>query len=348
MHKKLIVVCRQLDQETPQPAQRFSWEQFLVWVDKQRQLAEEVVSCYEAGCFGYWPHRQLEQKGVRNYVVRPRSWDEYHQKVKTDQRDAKELVLALSRYVEGNRSALSVVRVPTEAQEQRRSLSRQRQSLHQERQRLAAKGRSHGCYYGLRHSLLGAWWSPSHWEKLLPELSPILLELLEPLRQLIEAVEKALQASTRALEKAAPAGLIKGLGNLSHENIEREVLDWERFRNRRQVSSYTGLCPSEDSSAQRRFQGSINKHGNRRLRPLLIEASWRLLIHQKQYRTIKKWSGLWSDSKVSKGRRKKMIVAIARQFAVDLWRIKTGRTSPEKLGLEVWPLPAPVPAQAAA
>jgi hypothetical protein len=31
--------------------------------------------------------------------------------------------------------------------------------------------------------------------------------------------------------------------------------------------------------------------------------------------------------------RKKAIVAVARQLAVDLWRIKTGRLSAEELGL---------------
>jgi transposase len=52
------------------------------------------------------------------------------------------MALCLDRYVSGNREAFCVVRVPTEAQEQKRSLSRQRESLQQARQRLAAQGRS--------------------------------------------------------------------------------------------------------------------------------------------------------------------------------------------------------------
>ena len=35
----------------------------------------------------------------------------------------------------------------------------------------------------------------------------------------------------------------------------------------------------------------------------------------------------------TKAARKKAIVAVARQLAVDLWRIRTGRLSAEKLGL---------------
>ena len=34
-------------------------------------------------------------------------------------------------------------------------------------------------------------------------------------------------------------------------------------------------------------------------------------------------------------KRKKAIVALARQLAVDLWRVRTGRLTPEQLGLEI-------------
>ena len=61
--------------------------------------------------------------------MRPRDWDEYGKKVKTDKRDAKAMVLCLDGYVSGNQEAFCVVRVPTEAEEQARSRSRQRESL---------------------------------------------------------------------------------------------------------------------------------------------------------------------------------------------------------------------------
>ncbi len=150
VHLDRYVVVRQIDGGAPQPAQRFSPEQFLAWVKKQTELAEKVYSCYEAGPFGYSLHRKLATLGVTNYVVRPRDWDEYGQKVKTDKRDAKQLVLHLDRYLAGNRDAFCVVRVPTEAEEQARSRSRQRESLQKEKQRLAAQGRSHALYYGAR------------------------------------------------------------------------------------------------------------------------------------------------------------------------------------------------------
>lgn len=211
-------------------------------------------------------------------MARPRDWDEYGKKVKTDKRDAKQLVLGLDRYVNGNPDGFSVVRVPTEAEEQERSLTRQRESLQQEKQRLAAEGRGNSLDYG--HALSGDWWNQATWEALAPTLPAIVVNLWEPLRRLIAAVEEELKARTKEIVSAAPDELPLGLGELTHEILDREVANWDRFKNRRQGASYTGMCPREDSSDQRRFQGAINKHGNPRVRPVLVEAMWRLVQFQ--------------------------------------------------------------------
>jgi len=334
VHLDRYVVVRILEGGTPQPPQRFEPAEFLLWVAKQLTRAAKVFTCYEAGPFGYSLHRQLEKMGATNYVVRPRDWDEYGKKVKTDKRDAQQLALALARYVGGNRDAFCVVRVPSPEQEQRRSVSRQRESLQQHKQRLAAQGRSHALYYGER--LQGEWWRQSVWKTTQAQVPAIVVELLEPLRRLISAVEVELKARTQELEQAAaPEELPVGLGKLTCQILEREIVDWKRFSNRRQVASYTGLCPREDSSSERRFQGSINKHGNARLRPVLIECLWRLSRFQPEYRLIKKWRPLLDDPKTSRARRKKIIVALARGFSVDWWRVRTGRCRAEDLGLKL-------------
>ena len=54
--------------------------------------------------------------------------------------------------------------------------------------------------------------------------------------------------------------------------IDREIGDWRRFNNRRQIASYTGLCPGEYSSGQKRLQGCVTKHGNPRLRAALAQS----------------------------------------------------------------------------
>lgn len=342
VHLDRYVVVRQLDGGTPQPPQRFSPSEFLVWAKKQAQLAEQVYCCYEAGPFGYSLHRKLVELGLTNYVVRPRDWDEYGKQVKTDKRDAKALVLHLDRYISGNKDAFCVVRVPTQAEEQARSRSRQRESFQKEKQRLAAQGRSHALYYGTH--LEGAWWTETLWKELV--MPPIVLELLAPLRRLIQALEQELQALSQALTAAAPQDLPIGLGKLTYEILEREVGDWHRFDNRRQVASYTGMCPREDSSNQRRFQGSINKHGNPRVRTALVEASWRLVQYQPTYKPVAKWLPLLTHAKTTRSKRKQIIVAIGRQFSVDWWRVRTHRCQAAELGLQTKPTPpavAPTP-----
>jgi transposase len=333
VHLDRYVVVRIIEGGTPQPPQRFGPPEFLLWVAKQITLADKVFTCYEAGPFGYSLHRRLEKMGVTNYVVRPRDWDEYGKKVKTDKRDAKQLALHLDRYVNGNHEAFCVVRVPSPEQEQERSISRQRESFQRERQRLAAQGRSHALYYG--EHIQGEWWQEEVWKTLAVQLPPIVVNLLEPLRRLIGVMEVELKTRTQEVEAAAPEQLPVGLGKLTSQILEREVADWNRFKNRRQVASYTGLCPREDSSSDRRFQGSINKHGNRRLRPVLVECSWRLCAFQPEYRVVKRWRPELLNPKTSRPRRKKIIVAMARTFAVDWWRVRTGRCKPQDLGLQV-------------
>ena len=253
--------------------------------------------------------------------------------MKTDQRDAHELALCLDRYVSGNQKAFSVVRVPTPEEEQRRSRSRHRVSLLREVQRLAQQGRGIALYYG--HRLRGTgWWSGALWTEHQQSLPAHVLKLLGSLRRLIAVAEEELKAVTREIEGSAKSQeLPAGLGRLSAQILDREVGDWSRFGNRRQVASYTGLCPREDSSGPRRFQGSINKHGNRRLRTVLIECAWRLLRFQPQYRSVKKWRPLMEDPRATSSRRKRIITAIARQLAVDWWRIRTGRVQAKSLGL---------------
>jgi transposase len=329
VHASSIVVVRQIDAQAPQPAQRFSPELFAGFIRRQVERATAVHSCYEAGPFGYVLHRQLTKLGVKNLVVRPRDWSTYGEQIKTDSRDAGALCSCLDRFLSGNVGALAVVRVPSEAEEADRAVGRQRQSLARERVRLVLQGKSAARLRG--YVLPTYWWKP----KVLPTLSlpEELATQLASWQRVLLSIDTELQALTNQLQQAAPAGLPQGLGTMTWELIRREIGDWHRFRNRRQVASYTGLCPSEHSSGQSRRQGSITRHGNPRLRHLLVEAVWRLCRCQPRYRAIAKWHEALNDTHLSRARKKKIIVALARQLAVDLWRLATGRTNPATLGL---------------
>jgi len=330
VHADNIVVVRILDHSAPQPAQQFSPAKFRDWVRHQVTQAVTVSSCYEAGPFGYGLHRELVQLGVQNVVVQPVCLDERRTGVNHDKSDAKELAQRLDRYVCGNGEALATVRVPTPAEEQKRVESRQREQLRREVQRLAAQGRSLLLTQGYREKK--GWWLKRRWADLHDQLPVWLVERLEVFRRLLAALTAELAAATRALEAAAPALRPKGLGGLTYAVVEREVGDWQRFTNRRQVGSYTGLCGGVSSSGTSHHLLPITKHGNVRLRTALVELAWRMVHWQPDSKLVKKWQGVLGQAKATKAARKKAVVAIARQLAVDLWRWRTGRAQPADLG----------------
>jgi transposase len=330
VHADTIVVVRILDHSTPQPAQRFAWDKFRVWIKTQLTLAHAVHSCYEAGPFGYGLHRELVVLGVHNVVVQPVCLDERHTGVNHDASDARELALRLDRYVAGNHRQLATVRVPTPEQEQKRSESRQREQLRREVQRVAAQGR--GLLLTQGHREKAGWWTDRRWDDLKGRLPAWLVTRLEVFRRVLATLTTELLAATQALATVAPAVRPKGLGGLTYEVVEREVGQWDRFANRRQVGSYTGLCGGVSASGRSCQLRPITKHGNVRLRTALIELAWRLVLWQPDCKLVKKWWPVLGNAKASKAARKKVIVAMARQMAVDLWRWRTGRVKPETLG----------------
>ena len=164
------------------------------------------------------------------------------------------------------------------------------------------------------------------------QLPDWLLERLEVFRRVLQTLTVELSRASDAIAALAPAHRPKGLGGLTYEIVEREVLDWQRFNNRRQIASYTGLCGGVSSSGKTQRLLSTTKHGNVRLRTALIELAWRLTVWQPQSKLVRKWWPILGAARATTGARKKAIVAMARQMAVDLWRWRTGRASAEELG----------------
>ena len=333
VHVSKYKVVRQLGDLSAQPAQTFSPEQFLNFADKQLALADKVWCCYEAGPTGFWLHRALTKRGLEALVVVPARLDAYGRKVNNDHNDARALSSKLSRYVAGDKEALAVVRVPSPEQESRRALSRQRGQFGKTLRSLAAMGRSACLLEGYR--LRGPWWRLARWLKVCPELPSGLEEHLERFRPLMAETEKQIALLTKSLQAAAPKELPVGMGALTFSQIEREVLDWKRFRNRKQPASFAGLCGGVSASGEQHADLPITKHGNPRLRALLIEWAWRMVMFQPQARAVQRWKHVLLDGRVHTRRRKQAIVALARQLLVDLWRWRTGRATAQKLGWQL-------------
>jgi transposase len=191
VHQDFYVVVKQEGGTNPKPAQRFQKEAFLHWVAKLRKEGAEMHAVYEACGFGFGLQRQLTALGIHCYVVCPQKLDERNKRVKTDGVDAKALCLKLDRFVEGNRDALALVRVPTQAEEQKRAIHRQREQLVKARKRLEAQGRSLIVNHGIEP--VNKWWKrrtfaalqvPAWMKELLQNTQPILLALEEKIRAL--------------------------------------------------------------------------------------------------------------------------------------------------------------------
>jgi len=282
------------------------------------------------GPFGFGLYRRLTALGLEVLVVHPQNWDERNRRVKTDKRDTGAMLGRLDRYLAGNTEALAVVQVPELGQEMARARSRQREQIRRHRQRPEAQGRTLMLEFG--HRFRGRWWQPGRWEPIAKALPESLAGMVGSIRELILVLHRQVEALGQGLESQAPAtGRIKGLGRLTEVIIGREIIDRNAFKNRRAVGSVTGLCPSEWSTGNSRRQGPISKCGRPRLRHALIEAAWRLVGFQPDYGPVKKWAPLMAAG--TPPARKKAAVAIARQLAVDLWRIRTGRATAPALGL---------------
>ena len=116
--------------------------------------------------------------------------------------------------------------------------------------------------------------------------------------------------------------------------------DYHRFKNRRQVGCFGGLVPQEHSTGAQQRLGPITKVGSPRIRRLSVEMGWRLVQFQPNYGPIVQWGEALRGS--NKALKKKAIVAVARRLLIDIWKMRTGRTSAQALGLIANPVTAEV------
>jgi transposase len=288
-----------------------------------------AVHCvYEAGPTGFALARRLIELGATCLVVRPKRLDRYGRKRKNDPKDAQYLAEDLAAHHHGRKGLLCPVRIPTVAEELRRLPVRERDMLKKVRHQLlkSATGRA----LALGYTLPKQWWRPRVLPGALQDLPAALVDLLSRAATAAAAIDVQIEAVEQDLT-SDPIPAPQGVGALTVAVLEREVCSWDRFKNHRQVGSFAGLCPSEDSTGERFFQGKIDKHGNPRLRYWCQELSWRLLRWQPNYKAV-----IWARERMREAnshRLKQLSVALARRFLVDWWRVRTGRITCAELGL---------------
>lgn len=319
---------------------------------KQKQGLPEncpVVSCYEAGRDGFWIHRWLETQRVRNVIVDSSSIEVNRRarRAKSDGLDAAKLLSMLFRH-EGGEKVWSVVRVPTEEEEQDRQLHRELQTLKQEGTRHVNRIKglliSLGLEVEVDKQFPRTLKQARQWNgKPVPEeLQGRLLREFERLqvvnrqiRALNQQRNKILKTKdTPTLRKVRQLLGLRGIGVNSAWLYVHEFFGWRNFKNRREVGSLSGLAPTPYSSGELRHEQGISKAGNRRMRWMAVEIAWWWLRFQPQSALSR-----WYARRFAKGtsrQRRVGIVALARKLLIALWKYLETGEPPEGAELADW------------
>jgi len=330
VHLRSYFAARKIDNAAVGTAAKFgSQEEFLLYVERQRQQAEEVVVLYEAGPLGYVLYRRLKAQGVQCYVCAADSTLQKQTRRKTNQIDARSLASNLFNYLNGNERALRLVRVPSPEQEQARLMSRQCDGLVEERKRLGAKGNALLLSQG--YGVSKNWWRLKAFARLSQGLQAWVLELLKVWMPLLRQLDERIAQAKANLASRAQGARPKGAGAQSLVQLGAELLDWNLYSSKRKIGCLAGMVPSEWSTGTGQRLGSITKVGVPAIRRNVVEMVWRFKRFQPQYGPIQKWKEVLEGTNPTL--KKKAVVAIGRQLIVDLWRLQTGRASAQELKL---------------
>ncbi len=156
-------------------------------------------------------------------------------------------------------------------------------------------------------------------------------DLLGLLTMLDEQIGKLDRAVQQAAEENPHSKLLMtqpGVGPNTALAFVLTLGDVGRFPRGKQVASYLGLIPREESSGGRQKLGAITKQGNRMLRSLLVEAAQNAVRYDPQFRREYLHRCHQKPKAVAK-------VAAARKLAVRLyWMLRTQKPYPEIVRIE--------------
>ena len=145
-----------------------------------------------------------------------------------------------------------------------------------------------------------------------------LLELLDRLNPTIADLTQTIEQEAEKCPEARRLRTHPGVGSLTALAFVLIIGKAERFQCGKQIASYLGLVPLEESSGNRRRLGHITKQGNALLRFLLVEAA------QVSARSIPEWRHKYFHLAIRRGR-KIAKVAMARRLAVQMfWMMRKG------------------------
>jgi transposase len=299
-----------------------------------------VDSCYEAGRDGFWLHRYLVAQRINNFVVDPASIevDRRRRRRKTDRIDGIKLWTRLIRQSWGEK-VWSVVRVPSEEDEDRRRAHRERERLVHERVRHQGRIRGLLAAVGVHPKALDEavlnLFRPGGEGRPLPRHLHAELkrefERMEMVTRHIDAVEtefkEMAKEGTPTAQKVAQLRQLKAVGLVTSQVLGYEFFGWRTFRNGGEVGALAGLTGTPYDSGELNREQGISKAGNSRVRAVMTELAWNWLRYQANSALAHWFATRFGDGPARL--RRIGIVALARKLLVALWRFVEHGQVPE-------------------
>lgn len=301
-----------------------------------------VTSCYEAGRDGFWLHRWLVTRAMRNVVVDSSSIEVNRRarRAKSDRLDAMKLLHLLMRWAQGERKVWSVVRVPTPEAEAARQVTREIETVRRDRARVRNRIQALLATQGIRCTLTRRFPArlaelhtgdgrpvPVIWRERLTREWAQLQTIETRLRDLRQTRTATLeQTAPRVAAVAAQLAQLRGIGETGATICSAELFGTRTFTNRRQVGGLLGLVTLPYRSDQHVQDLGISKASRTELRRVAIQLAWCWLRYQPQSALSQ-----WFQTRFGAGGRSRRvgIVAVARKLMIALWRFADAGTIPE-------------------
>ena len=313
------------------------------WRDEAIKGGKEITRiavAYETGRDSFWLARWLRTRDIDAHVIHATSvaMSREHRRAKTDRIDTAMLRRGFLGWLRGEPGHCSMAIVPTVEQEDAKRPHREREGLVHERTSIVNRMKSVLIQFGVRNFNPALKQAPKKLDAVrtpegvpLPHNSIAMLRRHMDRKRVIDEQIKAIEQQRKQRLEQNPSEKcnamilmleqIIGLGIETAEQLVRGMLSRE-FRDRKAVARYAGLTGSPDESGSKRREKGLSRSGNKRVRNILIQLSWRMVMFQPESDLV-----LWYKKRTenAKGSRKPLIVALARKLIIALWRyVDTG------------------------
>jgi transposase len=279
-----------------------------------------VTIAYEAGCFGFWISRRLQEKGYRCLVLNAADipGSDKESKRKSDHSDCRKIARELSK------NELIGIYQPQPEQEAFRCMFRQRETLVIDLRKAKGRIRSLLSCYGIvcpeqfEHNnwsrAFGTWLEQLSFEHVPLRIAlNSLLTRLDFLRKQILAIEMQIRHYVKTHFKKEYLLLmsIPGIGPIVSQAILAEIGDISRFKRIDDLCSFIGLVPNIYQSGDTRIVSGLTRRSHYLLRSYFVEAAWMAVRKDPELTAYyKKYTGKMIPAKIIVKVTRKLIVRV--------------------------------------